>query len=75
MAVPSDTNTLLDAAKCFDCYEPGQREYVNTYLLAVAAGGSLDPQVLLEASKCLWCVEPGQLKYIQTLLQHRIANP
>lgn len=43
--------TLITAASCFfSCIPDGNRADVETYLYAVAAGGSLDPTVLVPAS-------------------------
>lgn len=71
----ADPIALNEAAKCWYCLEPGEIEYVKTYLLAQIAGGSTDPQVLLEASKCFNCLEPGQNKQVQVYLLDQIANP
>lgn len=71
----ADPIALNEAAKCWYCLEPGELEYVKTYLLAQIAGGSTDPQVLLEASKCFNCLEPGQNKQVQVYLLDQIANP
>lgn len=71
----ADPVALNEAAKCWYCLEPGELEYVKTYLLAQIAGGSTDPQVLLEASKCFNCLEPGQNKQVQVYLLDQIANP
>lgn len=71
----ADPIALNEAAKCWYCLEPGELEYVKTYLLAQIAGGSTDPQTLLEASKCFNCLEPGQNKQVQVYLLDQIANP
>lgn len=71
----ADPQVLNEAAKCFYCLEPGEIEYVKTYLLAQIAGGSMDAQVLLEASRCLECLTPGQLRQVQVYLLNQIANP
>lgn len=71
----ADPIALNEAARCWYCLEPGEIEYVKTYLLAQIAGGSTDPQVLLEASKCFNCLEPGQNKQVQVYLLDQIANP
>lgn len=65
---------LLEASKCMKCLEPGELEYVNTYLLATLTGVSPDPTALLEASKCLDCLTPGQLIQIQVYLLNRFNN-
>lgn len=71
----SEAIDLSEASKCMKCLEPGELQYVNTYLLAQIAGGSTDPNVLLEASKCFDCLTPGQLRQVQVYLLDQIANP
>lgn len=71
----SDAVDLNEAARCLYCLEPGELQYINTYLLAQIAGGSTDPSVLLEQSKCFACLEPGQLRQVQVYLLSQIANP
>jgi hypothetical protein len=65
---------LSEASKCIKCLEPGELQYVNTYLLALIAGVSTNPTTLLEASKCLDCLTPGQLRQIQVYLLNRFNN-
>lgn len=71
----ADPVALNEAARCWYCLEPGELQFVNTYLLAQIAGGSTDPNVLLEQSKCFACLEPGQLRQVQVFLLNQIANP
>lgn len=71
----ADPIALNEAAKCLYCLEPGELEYVKTYLLAQIAGGSTDPNVLLEQAKCFTCLMPGELKMVQVFLLNQIANP
>jgi len=63
-----DVQSLSTAAKCFECLSQGQKEAINTYLLAVRAGGSTDPNVLLEQAKCFTCLNVLELKQIQAYL-------
>jgi len=56
------------------CLTMPQREAVKTYLLAVIAGGSTDPETLLEAAKCYICLTPKQLKMLQPYLMCLISN-
>jgi hypothetical protein len=75
MAVSCDPNDLMRAAACFDkCIPPGMQSAVQTYLLAVIAGGSLDPQVLMDAAKCFKCIPPGELAGVQAMLLCNILN-
>lgn len=71
----ADPIALNEAARCWYCLEPGEIEYVKTYLLAQIAGGSTDPNALLEASRCFDCLTPGQIKQVQVYLLDAIANP
>lgn len=74
MAVNCDTDALLDAAKCFKCIPDGEQAVIQTYLLAVAAGGSLDPDVLMAQAKCFKCIPPGMLAEIQVFLLCQILE-
>ena len=76
MAACTITDDQLKAMACFQCLQPDQREAVKTYLLAVIAGGSLDPQVLLAAAAAnkLTCVQPDHQKAIQNYLLCQIVN-
>jgi hypothetical protein len=74
MAACTITDEQLQAASCFACLQADQREAVKTYLLAVIAGGSLDPQVLLAEAKCFTCVQPDHQKAIQNSLLCQILN-
>ena len=69
-------NSLLESSKCFECYKVGQRETVNTYLLALKAGGTLDPQTLLSAAQANGFdkLEPGQRMAVETYLRWLIAG-
>jgi hypothetical protein len=72
----TEINALLEASKCLDCLKAGQRESVNTYLLALKAGGSLDPQVLLSAARDNGFdkLSMGQRKTVDTYLRWLIAG-
>lgn len=71
----ADPIALNEAARCWYCLEPGELDYVKTYLLAQIAGGSTDPNTLLESSRCFDCLTPGQLRQVQVYLLDQIANP
>lgn len=74
MPISCEQNDLLAAAACFaERIPPGQQAALQTYLLAVIAGGSLDPNVLLEEARCFRCAD-GMLMEIQTYLLCQIAN-
>lgn len=53
---------------------PEQIESVKTYLLAVIAGGSVDPVVLLDQSKCFQCIDPETSRNLQNWLLCQIVN-
>lgn len=73
MAVNCDPNALLDAAKCFRCVPDGMQAAVQTFLLAVIAGGSTDPEVLMKQAACFRCAD-GMQAEIQTMLLCQIVN-
>jgi hypothetical protein len=74
MAIACDAPSLSEAAKCYACLTPKQKESIKTYLLAVIAGGSTDPQVLMAEAKCFMCLTEKQLKAIQVYLTCQSAN-
>lgn len=74
MAVDCTPNGLAEAAKCFVCLPPASQTQVQTYLLAVIAGGSTDPNVLLEQAKAFQGISPAALLEIQTYLLCQIVN-
>jgi len=68
--VPSD---VAKAAKCF-CLSPAEKDAVDTYLLAVIAGGSTDPKTLASASKAFQGIPEGTIKAVQVYLLCHIVN-
>lgn len=73
-AVNCDPAALVKASACLSCLTPGQHRMVQTYLLAVAAGGSTDPKVLLPLAKCFTCLTPGEQEIVQIYLECKIAG-
>jgi len=73
MALSCDSNSLLQASQCLDCIPPGAQARVQTYLLAVLAGASLDPDTLLKNAACFRCLD-GFHKEVQTYLLCQIAG-
>lgn len=65
---------LADAAKTFQGLSPGQKQAIDTYLLAVIAGGSTDPNTLALAAKDFQGIPPGMLKRVQAYLLCQIAS-
>ena len=78
MAINCDPKALADAAKCFQsCIPAGMQPAVQTYLLAVIAGGSLDPKVLLAAATTpgkSFLVLEGVQQEVQAYLLCQIAS-
>lgn len=76
MPISCDIGSLVDASKCFvSCLSPEQRSAIQTYLLAVRAGGSLDPHLLSSLSeRFLCCLTEPQMKAIQVYLACQLVN-
>lgn len=74
MPIVCDTTTVAELSKCFTCLTAAQRDAVKTYLLAVMAGGSTDPETLMSEAKCFQCLTPKQLKMLQPYLMCLISN-
>lgn len=74
MAISCEPAALQAAAKCFECLTPKQHLTVQTYLLAVIAGGSTDPATLLAQAKCFACMTPAQQQEVQVMLLCNIVN-
>lgn len=74
MAVSCTPADLAEAAKCFVCLTPAQKEAIRLYLLAVIAGGSTEPATLAEAAKCFVCLDHTQRQAINTYLLCQAAN-
>ncbi len=74
MAISCDLTDLAAAATCFDDLSDGQLEQIKTYLLAVIAGGSTDPETLAASAKCFYKLSQEQLLEVQTYLLCQIAN-
>ncbi len=47
---------------------------VQTYLLAVSAGGSTDPATLLAQAKCFLCLTPEEQQIVQIFLECQLAG-
>lgn len=74
MPVSCQPSDLESAAKCFECLTSKQKETIQTYLLAVIAGGSLDPKVLMTSAKCFQCLTPQEQQQVQVYLLCQILN-
>ena len=73
MAVSCEPADLAEAAKCF-CLPEHLQLAVQTYLLAVAAGGSTDPGTLAESAKDFRGLSARQLMEVQAYLLCQILN-
>lgn len=63
-----DTNSLIQAARCFSCLTPIQHMQVQAYLLAQMAGGSTDPNTLLQESRAFRGIPPIILQWMKVYL-------
>lgn len=63
--MPALTQTILDAAKCYEnCVPPG---LVNSLILAqlINGGAVTTPQALIDQANCLFCtIPPGLTPYL-----------
>ena len=69
-----DTSTVAELSACFSCLTKAQRDMVKTYLLAVIAGGSLDPATLMADAACFQCLTPRQLQLLEPYLMCIISG-
>ncbi len=74
MAISCTPADLAAAAKCFQCLPSEQKQWIDTYLLAVIAGGSTDPNTLANAAKCFQCIPEGALPRVMAYLLCQIVN-
>lgn len=72
MPVSCDPNSLVAASKCFQCLDAKELAMVQTYLLAVRAGGSTDPEVLLGQATQFQALSEKQLAMVQAYLLCKI---
>ena len=75
MPVTCTPQSLSDASACFEMQlTDAGRTAIQTYLLAVLAGGSTDPQALLTAATQFGNLSVPQLLQIQAYLLCQIVN-
>lgn len=74
MAISCTPADLAAAAKNFQGLPSEQKQWIDTYLLAVIAGGSTDPNTLALAAKCYQCIPPGMIRRVQAYLLCQIAS-
>ncbi len=74
MPITCTPASLAAAAKCFQCLPSEQKQWIDTYLLAVIAGGSTNPNVLAIAAKGFQGIPDGTLPKIQAYLLCQIVN-
>ena len=70
MAVQCDTNSLLDAAKCYQqCIPDGMQAAVQTMLMAQIVGDTRSPSDLAFAARCFFsCIPKGEQLAVQNYL-------
>jgi len=68
MAFSCDADTLEAFAAVMRGMSEDDRNYANTYLLAIAAGVDPDPDAILAAAACFRCVPEQKLKEMQAYL-------
>lgn len=73
MSVSCEPNDLSSLAKCFCGLSEKQQSTVRTYLLAVIAGGSIDPNVLAAEAAQFVKLNPIQSS-VEVYLLCAIAN-
>lgn len=78
MAILCDADSLEAMAAVMRGMSEDQRNYANTYLLALAAGVEPDPDAILAAAACFRCVPEQKLKEMSAYLlciAAGLANP
>lgn len=73
-SISCDPNTLAQSSKCMACLSPATHMEVQTYLLALIAGGSTDPNTLAQQAKAFQALNPSTLQEIQAMLLCAIVN-
>jgi hypothetical protein len=73
MPISCTPEDLAAAAKCFSCLDTQSMLAIQTYLLAVIAGGSTDPGVLAAQAKAFQGLNGRQLE-VQSFLLCQIVN-
>lgn len=74
MAISCEPMDVAALARCFLCLDRNERDAVKTYLLAVLAGGSLDPATLLAEAKCFQCIDAETALNLQNYLLCQAVN-
>ena len=74
MPITCTANDLLPLAAVMRGMSEEQRNYVNTYLLALAAGVDPDPNEILAAAACFRCVPEQKLKEMSAYLLCQAAG-
>jgi len=70
-----DYQSILAAAKCFECIPPGAQQGIQTYLLSQISGASTNPTALMNAARCIAsCIPPGMLNEVKTRLLCEVVD-
>jgi hypothetical protein len=72
----SNTNALAAAACSFQCLNPPTLLEVQTYLLAIIAGGTTNAATLQDQARAagFCCLSPDTLREVQAYLLCQIVN-
>lgn len=76
----TDAQTLIDAAKCYECAgSPGQWELfrlglLQQILLSNNPMADTSPQALMDAAKCYACYSPGLWQLFELALLQQIVS-
>lgn len=65
---------LVAESVCFECLSSKEQLTVQTYLLAVIAGGSTNPKTLLSSANYLMELSEKELLAVQAYLLCQIVN-
>lgn len=74
MSALTDLKAQVAAAACFTCLPVDIQQAIKTYLLAVIAGGSLDPKTLLFQARGFFAIPSGMLLAVQATLAAQAAG-
>lgn len=74
MSQITDLKAQVAAAACFSCVPSDTAQAIKTYLLAVIAGGSLDPKTLLAQSSGFFAIPSGVIPAVQATLAATLAG-
>lgn len=74
MSALTDLRAQAAQAACFKCLPVDTAQAIKTYLLAVIAGGSLDPKTILSQARGFFAIPSGMLPAVQATLAATLAG-